>query len=381
MVARHVATTRVAATRWILLGLCILLAPRVWAEIGVTTRITAATSLVHEEESEFSLLSYGEGRLDLKSYGNKNVRAQLQLNTLLSEEVELDVPRAFVKVRFPGFRLTVGKTRVSWGEGFLFNAGDVVFEGMSLLDNLTELELRDETDWMIVPYVPLGTFSFIEGLLLPHPRLSDNSGGALPMAVPLSRIDTGSRIVTKALGIKFEGGYLYKGSEEIHRPYVSFQGNLLTLDWHLSSSLAIPSEDPDREALRDGWDISLGLFRLVNLASSGSIMFRFESGIRPFGQWKEAGPSPAASDYGIYLYPEVTLAVNDSLSYFVRSIVSPVDLSALNFAGLRWNIFQGFTMSFFFSLMLGDENDHFGWNRQGDAALTSEMQYIYGARF
>ncbi len=379
MVARHVATTRVAATRWILLGLCILLAPRVWAEIGVTTRITATTSLVHEVESEFSLLSYGEGRLDLRSYGNKNVRGQLQLDALLSEEVKLDVPRAFIKVRFPGFRFTVGKTRVSWGEGFLFNAGNVVFKDISLLENLAELELRDETDWMFVPYVPLGTFSFIEGLLLPHPRLTGGSDGPrVPVAVPLSQIDTGSRIVTKALGVKIEGGYLYKGSKERHRPYVSFQGNLLTVDWHLSSSLAIPSEDPDRQALRDGWDISIGLFRLVNLPSSGSITFRFESFIRPFGQWQESGPS--ASDYGIYLYPEVTVAVNDSLTCFVRSIVSPIDLSALNFAGLRWNIFQGFTMSFFFSLMLGDENDHYGWNQQGHAALTSEMQYIYGGR-
>jgi len=381
-----VVAAHVVATRWILLGLCTLLATSAWAEIGVTARITGTSSLVHEEESEFSLLSYGEGRLDLKSYGNKNVRGQLQFDALLSEEVELDVPRAFIKVRLPGFRLTLGKTRVSWGEGFLFNAGDVVFEGMSLMDNLTELELRDETDWMFVPYIPLGTFSFIEGLLLPHPRLVDGSvgtparGSGAPVAVPLSEIDAGTRIVTKALGVKLEGGYLYKGSEERHRPYVSFQGNLLTVDWHLSSSLAIPSENPDRQALRDGWDISFGLFRLVNLPSVGSIAFRFESGIRPFGQWQERGRSPNASNYGIYLYPEVAIAVNDSLSCFVRSIVSPVDLSALNFAGLRWNIYQGFTMSFFFSLMLGDENDHFGWSRQGDAALTSEMQYIYGAR-
>jgi hypothetical protein len=352
-------------------------ASNVWAEIGVTARITGNTSLVHEQDSEFSLLSYGEGRLDLKSYGNKNVRGQLQLDTLISEEIELDVPRAFIKVRFPAFRLTLGKTRVSWGEGFLFNAGDVVFEGMSLLDNLTELELRDETDWMVVPYVPLGPFSFIEGLVLPHPRLDD---GGIPVTVPLGEIDAGSRVQTKAAGIKLEGGYLYKGSEERHRPYVSFQGNLLTLDWHLSTSLSIPTEEPDRENLREGWDISVGLFRIVNLPSSGSITFRFESGLTPFARWQEVSPSPTPPDYGLYLYPEISVAVNDSLSYFVRSIVSPIDLSALNFAGIRWNIYQGFTMSFYFSLMLGDENDQFGWNRQGDAALTSEMEYIYGGR-
>ncbi len=370
------AATQIAAVS--VLFLALLLAPRAWAEIGVTTRITGNTSLVHEEKSEFSLMSYGEGRLDLKSYGNPNVRGQLQLDTLISEEIKLDVPRAFIRVRFPAFRLTLGKTRVSWGEGFLFNAGDVVFEGISLLDNLTELELRDETDWMIVPYLPLGTFSFIEGLLLPHPRL-DEGGDGIPVTVPLGQIDVGSRIHTKAAGIKLEGGYLYKGSEGRHRPYVSFQGGLLTLDWHLSTSLSIPTEDPDRESLRKGWDISLGLFRIVNLPSSGSITFRLESALAPFAHWKEVSSS-TPPDYGIYLYPEVTFAVTDSLSYFIRSIVSPIDLSALGFAGIRWNIFQGFTMSFYFSIMLGDENDRFGWNRPGDTALTSQMEYIYGGK-
>jgi hypothetical protein len=367
-----------AETRISVLLLVLLLAPGAWAEIGVTARIRGNTSLVHEEESEFSLLSYGESRLDLKSYGNNNVRGQLQLDTLISEEIELDVPRAFIRVRFPAFRLTLGKTRVSWGEGFLFNAGDVVFEGISLLDNLTELELRDETDWMLVPYLPLGTFSFIEGLILPHPRLEEGGDG-IPVSVPLSRVDVGSRIHTKAAGIKLEGGYLYKGSEERHRPYVSFQGGLLTLDWHLSTSLAIPTEDADRESLRRGWDISVGFFRIVNLPSSGSITFRFESGLTPFAHWEEASSS-TPPDYGIYLYPEVSVAVTDSLSYFVRSIVSPIDGSALSFAGIRWNIFQGFTMSFYFSMMLGDKNDLFGWNRPGDTTLTSEMEYIYGGK-
>jgi hypothetical protein len=382
---RRTAVLRTAVLRTSALRATILLvffalpAAGVLAEIGVTTKITGATGLIHEKEENFSLLSYGEGRLDLTSYGNENVRGQIQFEALVSEEIDFDVPRAFIKVRFPGIRLTLGKTRVSWGEGFLFNAGDVVFESMSLLENLSGLELRDETDWMIVPYIPLGTFSYIEGLLLPHPRLSDDSE-SFPVALSLSQLDAGSRIVTKALGIKLEGGYLYKGSVEEHRPYVSFQGGLLSLDWHLSSSLAIPSTHPDSKDLREGWDLSVGFFRLVGLSSGRSIGFRFESGIRPFGQWEESDPSPSQSVYGIYLYPEVSFAASDSMTFFLRSIISPVDLSALNYAGIRWNIYQGFTMSFFFSLMLGDENDHFGWNRSADTALTSEMEYIYGGK-
>jgi hypothetical protein len=298
------------------------------------------------------------------------------MQLIIADTITLDVPRAYMKVRFPGFRMTVGKTRVSWGEGFLFNAGDVVFDGMDLLTDLSELELRDETDWMLVPYIPLGRFSFLEGILLPHPRTEDG----IPVGVELEDVDAGSRIVTKLLKHKIEAGYLYKGSTGFHRPYLSLQGNLFTLEWNLSSSLSIPLSSAETQDIREGWDFSLGFFRIVNLPSQGSLLFRLESGIRPFGEWQEH-PSPTEdTSYGLNLYPEISYSPNDTMTLYIRSIVSPVDLSALTFTGFRWNMYQGFTMHFVLFFMAGDENDQFGWNRTGDLGFSSDLGYIFGSR-
>jgi hypothetical protein len=354
-------------------------APDIAADLVTTAEITGTATLLHEEEQNFSLLSYGKGSLDLKSFGNKNVRGQLQIETLISEDIILDVSRAFMKVRFPGFRLTLGRTRVSWGDGFLFNAADVVFEGMNLLTDLSEVELRDETDWMLIPYLPLGTFSFVEGLVLPHPRLTQDTG--IPVSVALEDVDVGARLVTKLMKHKIEAGYLYKGSLQSHRPYASFQGNLLGFEWNLSTSLSIPTTNPEARDLREGWDLSFGFFRFVTLPSQGTLLFRIESGIRPFGEWQELTPAPSEVEYGLYLFPEISYSPTDGMSLYLRSIISPVDLSALTFAGFRWNMYQGFTMHFLVFFMLGDEDDQFGWNRFGDMGFSSESGYIFGSRF
>lgn len=359
-------------------ALFLLLSTLAFGELQTIVKLDGWATLLHEEEADFSLLSFGKGRLDLKSVGNNNVRGQIQLDTLISEQIVLDIPRAYIKVRFPGFRITLGKTRVSWGEGFMFNAGDVLFDGMSLFASLSEEEIKDVTDWMLVPYLPLGTFSYLEAILLPHPTLSEWPDQE-PIFVDLYKLDTGIRGVTKLLGHKLEAGYLYKGSEEAHLPYVSFKGNLLTLDWHLSSSLSIPFYDPSREDVRESWAISLGIFKILGLPSQRSFTFRFEAGIRPFGEWVESSPSPPDSQYGLYIYPEISFGPSDTITVFLRSIISPIDVSALSFTGLRWNIYQGFTMNIYLSAMFGDEDDHFGWNRPGDLALTTDLQFIYGS--
>ncbi len=236
----------------------------VQAELSTTAALSGTTAIVHDEEKRFLLLGLGQGRLDLKSSGNKNVKGQFQLDTLITDPISFDIPRAYLKVRFPVFRLTLGKTRVSWGEGFFNNAGDVVFDGMSLLPGLSASELRDVTDWMLVPYLSLGTFSYIEAILLPRPTTSGPPLN-LPIGIKLHEIDVGARVQTKLLDHKLEAGYLYKGSDESHRPYASFKGNLFTIDWHLSTSLRIPFDNPDEEDVKKGWDISAGFFRSISL--------------------------------------------------------------------------------------------------------------------
>lgn len=359
-------------------ALMILSAAAPHAELATTAEITGTAAVYSDGEGSAGALSYGTAGLNLRSAGDPNVRGELELKATVADRAVVEVPRAYIKVRFPGFRLTLGKTRVTWGEGFLFNAGDVVFEGISLPGDLSEAELRDETDWMIVPYLPLGPFSFIEGVVLPHPRLDEGSEAPVPLDV--QQLDAGSRIAARLLETKMEAGYLYRGSTNEHRPYISLQRNLLSLEWQLSSSLSVPFDSPEAEDVRESWDLSVGFFRYLTLERGGSLLFRLESAIRPFAGWVEKDHGSTDSAYGLYLYPEIAYSPRESMTAYLRSVLSPVDLSALTFAGYRWNIYQGFTMHFYAFVMGGDENDHFGWNRAGDLGLGAELRFVYGGR-
>ena len=156
----------------------------------------------------------------------------------------IDVSRAFIKARFPAFRLTLGKTRLSWGEGFMFNAGDVIFDSLSTSADLTADEIRTRGTWLASAYIPLGRFSFAEAVLLPpafdpltyliDSRIAAEAGEDPPEIPRGYRSSGGLRIVLRPGGIKTETGYLYSGESESHKPYVSFQGNLIA-DWHLSA--------------------------------------------------------------------------------------------------------------------------------------------------
>ena len=93
------------------------------AEVASSVTITGYTSLLRFD-GEFSVRAAAESELSLQSKGNKNVKGELEIKSGLSGNyLFLDVPRAYMKVRFPWFRFTLGKTRLSWGDGFVFNAG------------------------------------------------------------------------------------------------------------------------------------------------------------------------------------------------------------------------------------------------------------------
>ena len=95
------------------------------AEVASSVTISGYTSVLRSGNSA-ELLAVLKSSLNLDSVGNKNVKGYFQLDSLIADSFGIDVPRAYLKVRFPWFRLTLGKTRVSWGDGFVFNAGDVV---------------------------------------------------------------------------------------------------------------------------------------------------------------------------------------------------------------------------------------------------------------
>ena len=135
---------------------------------------------------------------------------------------------------------------------------------------------------------------------------------------------------------------------------------------------------PDVDDLKRGWDLSAGFFRTVSLPAGTSLVFRLESGINWFGNWEEVYPFPDDASYGLYLYPEISFAPSDSASIYLRSIISPIDQSALTFAGFSWNIYQGFTLNVSLAFMVGDADDHFSWGKSGDLSLTTRLEYVFG---
>ena len=104
---------------FLLAGVCFAVTTAASAAVSPTVKLTLLNTLARAGGEEYGFYGYGTGRLTLKSAGEKNVRAQLSLDTVIGDEVLLDVSRAYVKTRFPRFRITVGKDAVAWGEGTL----------------------------------------------------------------------------------------------------------------------------------------------------------------------------------------------------------------------------------------------------------------------
>jgi hypothetical protein len=340
-----------------------------FADLVTTVDLTDYLALLRLDGASIGVIDFFRGYLDFIAAGNDNVKGELELEGDGSNDPTFSVKRAYIKVRFPAFRMAIGKTRVSWGDGFFFNAGDVIFGSLSLTSSLLENVLRDTTDFMAEAYVPFDKFSFLEALVLPNPVWKPTG----PLPVEVSHMSYGGRIVGRLFDTKLEAGYLYNGNDATNHPYVSFQGNL-ALDWNLSASCSIPIDAPDFENWETTIAITTGLFYMTTLPDSGSISFRLESAIRPYGAWAES-----TSTYGIYFYPEISYAQSDTLSYLLRALISPVDGSGVVFGGAYWNIYQGFTIGFLTSVMFGDENDTFGWGKPGDLSFIISVRYIYGS--
>jgi len=348
------------------------------AETESSVRILALTTLTHDGDEPL-VLGGGEAGLTVKSTGSREVRGLLEINALLGKDTYLEIPRAYIKARFPGFRTTVGRTRVSWGRGFLFNAGDVIFEGLDpAVGDLSATELRKRTDWLAELYLPLGPFSFFEAVLLPYSGTSPELVVEPKSLAAPGKIAGGGRLAFKLAGLSAEAGYLYHGQSDTHRPYVSVQGHLLA-DLYAAASASIPAFGAAPEDLDEYTALSAGIFRLVNLPAGGSLSARVEAGIRPGARWTALASAPAEAEagYGLYLFPELTYSPRDNISWQLRALVSPVDGSAWVLGGVSWNVYQGLTVLANLTCQAGEEDDTYTWRQEGGASFTAGLEYIY----
>ncbi len=371
----------------------------------------------------FRLIGLTKESIIVKSLKNQNVKGLVELSATLSNNLLLDIPRAYVKVRFPSFRLLIGKAHVSWGEGFMFNSGDVIFGGnrgsaviscysssSSMTDNggFSIGALSGEngsfisTTWLGDLYIPFGRFSYAEFVIFPYLFLSSLNGDSFDsiesVTFPtLKTTSLGMRIVSKLWKTKIEAGGLWKDNNLL--PYISLQGHLF-VNWSLSCSTRVDFEPilnpPD--AFDDFNDfLADSVFPDIkeNLSLSGAIYggenvtpfpwlpigisYRLESLIFPFLGWNEREDATRGLNpgYALFMYGDASLSFDSSLTWFLRGIVSPIDFSGSFYTGTRWSMYQGFSMIFGLSFQGGDSNDVWGWDRFGDFALLVGCEFKF----
>jgi len=315
--------------------LCIIIS--LSAESRVTLDMTTLGSAGLSENESVYFTGQTSGQLSFEAMKNKNVKARLSLDTVSvnsdsAVSSSLSLGRAYIKARFPEFRIMMGKNRVNWAEGSFFNAGDIIFDSTSLAVDLTSDVIRDEALWLMQVNYPLGRFSFIEGIILPGAIVVDTE--SFSYTVPEAEVlKAGGRLYTVISDLKMESGYIFDGASEFtnHKFYGGLQGNMY-IDYYASVSSAINKEKPDSEQLIDNLLISTGLYHVLDRGYDGKVTLRLESLIQP-----------EAHNY-LYLYPEIALTLDSGKSFQLRSVISPVDQKASASFIMSWNIYQGFTL-------------------------------------
>ncbi|QEN06892.1 hypothetical protein EXM22_02365 [Oceanispirochaeta crateris] len=330
---------------------------------------------VYRGSDDWYYAGSGNASVTIRSPRDPHVLGQTELefypvdikNTASTGMTTLYVKKAYIRTRMPGFKLTMGKTRLAWGQGSVFNAGDVIFASLNPVLDLSQSELRSDTAWLTSVNIPLGNFSFIEAVALP-PALDAETGSI----GGLNRSSIGGRGYFLAKGIKFEGGYLYKGETKGtgdrlgHHPYISLQGNWGP-DWYLASSLAVPTEaQKENDAISDNWKeswiISFGLYHKQEINRNHTIDFRLETLWFPYQNWEDREQRDTI--YGVYFYPEILWASSSSTFFSLQSVLSPLDASSMITGGAGWNIYQGLTLLAYCTFYLGNETSTFSWDRK-----------------
>ena len=356
-------------------------------------------SSIFFRESEWWQMPGALADLRIEPKDEGKVKAQAAIEYLAMDEAgtggstppALNLKRLWIKASFPNMRLTAGKTKLAWGNGNIFNAGDILFGSANPLVDFTQSVQRDDTAFLTALNIPLGRFSYIEVTAL-APNLNGNS------AQTFDRSSAGLRFFTRIEGFRLEGGYLYKGDKKVasdflgHRPYLSFHGHA-GIDFYGAASLAA-GRDPDSgmDGSRDSQEeilrtinMSAGLFHQFQIGYGGTLGLRLEASIMPWQRWESLDydlllENPDES-YGLFLYPEISIAFAAPWTISFQSIISPIDGSAQLACRASWNVFQGFNIIGIGQTNLGGENTLFAWTRSASSRAESSISSPEGLGF
>ncbi len=337
--------------------LCAAAAPGAIAEPTTSIDLEIINAVAAQDDDSVAT-GLGTATVEFSDASNRVVRPRLQIESAFYEvdgraSALFTVPRAEVKWRLPlsesyTARFTAGRSRLSWGDGAVFNAGDVINGAEPNTLDLTASVLRDETVWLLSGYFPLGRYAFFEPLLLiPGLELTAGTDPAAVAPVGADKSGGGFRLQWKTGQVKSETGYVYRGSDESHAPYLSLQGNLY-VDWYAAVSTRVTTgeieEDGGVSATEaKGGNATVGLYHIAQGPRGGSWSVRLEGIVR-------AGADPA-------LFPEVTWGPSDLFTTFLRSTIVLDGESSASAVGVNWTPATGLTLALFGSLATGTETE------------------------
>jgi len=356
-----------------------------WGETEVRSNLEFYTS-VYRGRDDWYFTGTGMADIRLGSIGNSNMRAEAAIEfypydmsggSSISSVPAVNLKRMWMKANFPSWRLTVGKTKVAWGNGVVFNSGDILFGSLSPYLDFTQSTLRDDTAFLTAVNIPTGDFSYFEAVVLPPSILIDSSTFEVEVQ-SIEATSGGARFFARAGGWRLETGYLYKGDAKVdtdllgHRPYFSFHGHA-GVDLYGGVSLAA-GRDADAGVNRNTWEeisrtvnFSLGAFHQFQTGYNSTLTVRLETLVMPWQNWEARSYQDVidgkAGYYGMMIYPELTWMLRSTWFIGLQSVISPVDASAQITTSFGWHVFQGFTLIGFFVVNAGDEDSLFAWDR------------------
>ncbi len=325
----------------------------------------------------------GAAGLTFQNMGSRVVRGELTLEFAgtgdpSGQSFSPTLKRLYIRPSFGDVLISVGKTRSTWGAGFAFNAGDVIFGSDSVDFDTRAADARTETAWLTNVEIPLGNFSFLEIIALPGNR----GGEEIPA---MDKASAGARISFEVGNFNIQTGYLYRGDlianlgSRGQRAYLSLEG-IYPINWHFSSSATTGLGDLSTETIKESCMITGGAFYDHTAGYDMKLSWRMEFLVKPFASF-EPDVVPVAGDhdaaYGLYLYPAISFLPRGNLVFSLSSVISPVDLSANTTLGVSWNIYEELTLLGYYSVQSGESGDVFNLDKPVGMSCALGARYLY----
>jgi hypothetical protein len=304
--------------RLLLLPLLVVLSLSLSATPTITGELEYSHSLLYYASGSVADLQTGALGITLASSRVTNVRGELSLRLPPQSDGtawEHYLSRAYVKVRFPSLRLTVGKAPLSWGDGLLFNAGDLPHRRWD-----RSADSQPPTRWMTTLTYPIGAFNSLEALLVPS-----HDGDA-------THLGLGGRLYMSLGSLKVEAGYMSLAEPaRLHTPYIGVQGHLGVNWWAVSS---MDFNITKIEELR----VSAGMLHPIWLSGGGGITLRLE-GLYTTGDVLSLGF-------------DGSWAPSSDLTWSLQTLLVPTTEVMRTTISSSWRALQGVTLSSYLTLSL-----------------------------